>query len=120
MAARIGGAVVTPEGDLVRAVLDFLPHVGVWAWRNNSGMLRAEYKGKERVVRYGFRGSSDILGIGPGGVLVCVECKTATGRLSAYQHAFLQEIRERGGIAVVVRPTDYTEVITEALAKGGA
>lgn len=106
---------MTPEGDLVRAVLDYLPHLGVYAWRNNTGMARAEYKGKERVIRYGFRGSSDILGIGPGGVIVCIEVKTATGKVSSYQDAFLTEIRERGGIGVIVRPDDWQDVIDDAL-----
>jgi hypothetical protein len=105
---------MTPEGQLVRSCLDLLDRLGVFCWRNNTGAIVAEYKGKERVIRYGYRGSSDIFGITNDGRMICIEAKVKT-KLSSYQEHFLAAIRERGGIAIVVHPDDYVEVITEAL-----
>lgn len=69
-------------------------------WRNNSGI--AEFNGQK--VRYGVAaGGSDLLGIAPGGLLLAVEVKTATGRLSPEQLRFLELVYERGGVACVTR-----------------
>lgn len=103
----------TPEGELVKAALDYLQLRGVYAWRNNTGAYKPE--GSDRYVRYGYRGSSDILGVTMDGRIVCVECKAQFGTVSTYQRAFLDEVRTRGGIALVVRPADYSRVIDEAL-----
>ena len=54
-------------------------------------------------MRFGKVGSSDILGILPGGRLLCVECKAQGGRLSPEQKQFLADVRELGALALVVR-----------------
>lgn len=88
------------ETALVKACLQLLALRGIPSWRNNSGALAV---GK-RFVRFGHPGSSDILGIlAPGGRLLAVECKTATGRLSPAQRAFLDNVTRAGGLALVVR-----------------
>src|SRR5580765_188267 len=88
-----GDSVSTPEGELVKAALEYLSMRGCYVWRNNTGAYKPE--GSDRYVRYGYRGSSDILGVtgAPHGRIVCVEVKSEFGRISAYQEAFLAEIR---------------------------
>lgn len=102
---------MTPEGELVHAALEYLQRRGVFAWRNNTGAVKAD----DRFIRYGYRGSADILGVAADGRIVCCECKSQFGRLSAYQEHFLAEVKERGGIAIVVRPHDYSRMIDQAL-----
>ncbi len=106
---------MTPEGSVVKAALEYLQMRGVYAWRNNTGMQQAEYKGKTRIIRYGFPGSSDILGVTMDGRMVCVECKFGKGKLSAYQEIFLAEMQRRGAVALVVNETNYPTVIDAAL-----
>jgi len=48
-------------------------------------------------------GSSDIVGIAPNGKFLAVEVKTATGRASKEQLAFIEAVRAAGGIAGIAR-----------------
>ncbi len=107
-----------PESVLVDAVIRYLWHAhGAFVWRNNTGVLKDEHG---RKVRFGFNGSADVIGAAPDGRFLAVECKTEVGRLSEAQERFLQRVRERGGIALVVRPADYNDLIDAALATGAA
>ncbi|GHT89395.1 hypothetical protein FACS1894137_18550 [Spirochaetia bacterium] len=67
-------------------------------------------------MHFGLKGSSDILGILPGGRFLAIEVKAPGGRLSPEQKQFLAEIRELGGLAVMVR--DWKE-IDSALREAG-
>ena len=90
------------ETDLVKACLELLKLRGVMAWRNNTG---SAMRGG-RQIRFGYKGSSDIIGIMPlnssmPGSFLAVECKTDKGKLRREQKLFLEAIREAGGYAVV-------------------
>src|SRR5438046_888348 len=51
------------EADIQREILRFLATCpGVVAWKNGTGSFRASYKGKERFIRMGKPGVSDIIG----------------------------------------------------------
>jgi hypothetical protein len=86
---------MTEEGKIVKACLEYLVLNGVYAWRNNSGARGG--------VRYGKVGSADILGIMPDGRFLAIECKTATGRATDEQEAFLAEVESRGGVSGIAR-----------------
>jgi len=74
---------------------------GIYHWRNNTGAVQIA---PGRFIRFGKVGSSDILGILPGGRLLCVECKAPDrGRLSPKQKQFLADVRKLGALALVVR-----------------
>ena len=91
------------EGAIVQACLDYLNIYGAYVWRNNTGALKAK---DERLVRFGKPGSSDILGIMPGGRFIAVECKSENGKLSDKQKAFLEEVERLGGLAIVAKSVD--------------
>ena len=76
---------------------------GAFVWRNNTGALRDK---RERPVYFGKPGSSDILGILPGGRFIAVECKSKKGKLSEKQKIFLAEVERLGGLAIVARSID--------------
>jgi hypothetical protein len=61
-------------------------------------------------------GSSDILGVLPGGRFLAVECKAKGGKLSPEQERFLAEVRELGALALVVRGW---EELDQALGQAG-
>ncbi|MDR0731206.1 MAG: VRR-NUC domain-containing protein, partial [Treponema sp.] len=63
----------------------------------------------------GLKGSSDILGLLPGGRFLAVECKAPDGRLSPEQRQFLADIKAQGGLAIVARSCrDIEAALTEA------
>jgi hypothetical protein len=103
----------TPEGTVVAAALRYLQFRGVFAWRNNTGAYKPS--DSDRYIKYGYRGSADILGITSDGRLLACECKAGKGKLSAYQAAFLAEVERRGGVAIVARDSDWQQQIDTAL-----
>lgn len=94
----------------------------VRVFRNNTGALRDE---NGRLVRYGLcTGSADLIGlrrvvIGPEhvgqtmGQFVAVEVKTATGRLTREQQAFLRLVEQFGGLAGVARNVEEAVRLVE-------
>lgn len=91
------------ETQLVYSCLSMLNIMGFYCWRNNTGALK-DVAG--RMVKFGKPGSADILGVTKEGRFIAVECKTKKGKLSPLQEIFLEEVRKRGGIAVVVHSVD--------------
>ena len=65
-------------------------------------------------VRFGDTGSPDILGILPGGKLLGVELKTASGKLSAEQSEWIARARAIGALIIV--SCDLGDVLSQALA----
>jgi hypothetical protein len=102
---------MSQANETTRAILFYLASRGAFVWRNNVGMLRDR---NDRPVRYGLIGSSDVLGC-IAGKFIAVEIKTGRDKLRPAQEQFLDEIRCRGGIALVVRPDDWQEVIDAAI-----
>lgn len=69
---------------------------GARFWRANVDM--------RGVYKKGFVGMPDILGWQKHGMALAVEVKDATGRLTAEQHAFLEDVHNRGGLACLYAP----------------
>jgi hypothetical protein len=88
------------ENSVKRACLEYLAARGVFAWSNNTGAVRVDGK---RFVRFGMKGSPDILGVTNGGRILCVETKSERGRQTAEQREFEEAVRERGGVYVVAK-----------------
>lgn len=70
-------------------------------WRNNSGGLR---DGNGRLIRFGLKGSADIIGImAPYGRFLAVETKAPDGVLSEQQERFRDMVIAMGGVYIVAR-----------------
>jgi len=95
--------IMTKEGAVVQACLEYLKLYGAFAWRNNTGALKDK---SDRPVFFGKIGSADIIGLLPGGRFLAVECKTEKGKLSDKQYEFLTSVKEMGGLAFVARSVD--------------
>jgi hypothetical protein len=94
------------EAVILRQVLDLLQARRVFAWRNQTGALRAGQDGK-RYVHFGAVGSADVFAILPPwsthpGVFLAIETKRPGGKLTDAQARFLQNVQDQWGIAVVV------------------
>ena len=94
------------ETATVRAITDYLRVRGYLVLRMNSRVVMLPAKGgASRPVRMGgVKGVSDILACQPEtGRWVAVEVKSATGRPTVEQTAFLAEVVRRNGIAFLAR-----------------
>jgi hypothetical protein len=90
----------TPEGRVKAAILRYLERHGFFAWNNPSGAVQIR---PGKFLRFGKKGSADILGCLPGGKFLAVECKAPAGRLAPEQSAFMEKVRGLGGVAIVAR-----------------
>jgi hypothetical protein len=103
-----------PESDVVRAVLDYAHRLGGYGYRQNSGAIVAEYKGKKRIIRYGEPGASDTVLVIRGVTIFC-ECKDELGKQSAEQRDWQANVEAAGGTYVLCRPSSWQEVIDQAI-----
>lgn len=86
------------ESEVLKNCLEFLKANNIFCWRNNTGAIQ---KGG-RWIKFGYNGSSDILGITPDGRFLAVECKKENGGLlSDTQKEFIDKINNSGGVAFV-------------------
>lgn len=126
---------VTPPGRLeshvVAGVLQVLSATpGILVWRNNTGAL---FDATGRPIRYGLKGSADILGcvragtvragsaVPPFGLLLAIELKRpGGGSQSPDQHAFEDAISRHGGIYILARSVEEVlDRLDFALARAG-
>lgn len=102
------------HSDLVKRIL---AECGALAfcrlWKNDTGM--AISMDGARKLRYGLKGSADILGIGNGGRFIAIECKTGSARLKAHQENFRLMIEKFGGIHITARSKSLEENVLVAL-----
>jgi hypothetical protein len=84
------------EHEVQTQILNALALIGVFAWRNNTGCVRSSYKGRERFIRYGKVGSSDIFALRKG-IFYGIEVKSAKGKQSHEQAEFQRMIEKSGG-----------------------
>lgn len=91
------------EQGIQNAILDYLTYRGIPAWRVNAGAVKTE---AGRLVRLAPVGHSDIALVLPGGRAGFVEVKTARGRLSEHQRAFLDRMAAAGAWTLVARSVE--------------
>jgi hypothetical protein len=95
-----------PEACILKACLDYMAALGIFAWRNGSGRARFGAGPSARWVQFGILGGSDILGVLPDGRALAVETKGPNGRVTVAQRVFLETVRGAGGVAIVARSVD--------------
>lgn len=97
----------TRESVVLWQCLELLRLRGMLYWRNQTGAFRTGTKGKQRFVRFGAVGSSDIMAVLPpyskhAGRFMAIECKRPGGKTTPAQDRFLANVRDNNGIAIVV------------------
>ena len=101
------------ENDIQKTILQFLWYNNIYSWRNNSGAYKTE---AGHYVRYGFKGSADILGILPDGRFLAIEVKKPKTNPTKEQKLFLKNIEVNGGVSFVARSLeDVKKHLTEYL-----
>lgn len=103
---RTKTAVKQSEIELQKIIVDYLNLNGHFAWRTNAGLFFTTYKGKERAIRIGKKGTADIIGILNGGQFLAIEAKIGYNKPTPEQKQFLEEVHSRGGVAFVAYNLD--------------
>jgi hypothetical protein len=93
------------EKELQKLILDYLAVKRIFHYRNNSGVMFSEYKGKKRMVRFGATGSPDIIVV-QNGIYVGIEVKNATSVQNEAQVEFQQALEKAGGRYILARSLD--------------
>lgn len=96
------------EKQVVNSCMQYLMLKNYLVIRNNTGaiVIKGENNKKKRMIRFGSVGSSDIIACSPDGRFVAIECKKKGGKLTAYQEKFLNDVKEKNGIAIVAYSVD--------------
>jgi hypothetical protein len=98
------------HGQALSSILTYLrwhPLVA-WAEQMNVGIdqtidTRQDGTKRQRFVRYGFVGCSDIIGQLKDGRLLAVEVKVKRDKPSPEQAAFLEQVNQAAGVALIAR-----------------
>jgi len=98
-------AIKEKEKDVQRAILDYLELRGEFHYRNNSGAMVSEYKGKKRFMRFGALGSPDIIIVKNGKYIGC-EVKGTDGKQSEDQMDFARRLIKAGGEYILTHSLD--------------
>lgn len=71
-------------------------------WKNATGVAKS-FGDEDRVIRFGLKGSADILGILQGGKLLAIEVKTGKAVQTKEQKNFQKMVTFFGGEYVLAR-----------------
>ena len=105
----------------IKAAYGALPDMRVWD-NKTMGVYVGEKVGstrggdivlrRARFVKAGLAtGSSDLIGIAPGGFFLSIEVKTGKARPSKQQKRFIELVNDLGGIAGVARNLEDVKVL---------
>jgi hypothetical protein len=120
---------VTPEGQIKKAIMDYLAARYVFAVRMNSGMQFGEHKGKKWAVHLNAPGTADILAFPLDNIVLFrgvpvyesiiarirplwIEVKAPKGKQSKLQKSFQAQVEREGHRYIVARGIgDVEEVL---------
>lgn len=88
------------ESDVQKLILDWLALHKIFHWRNNTGAMFGEHKGKRWAVRFGRPGAPDIFLIirnAYGAEIHAIEVKGPKGKQSEAQKKYQEDFEKAGG-----------------------
>jgi hypothetical protein len=116
------GRIVTPEREVLAAVLELCKHHPsvAFAYRSNTRagfllnhdvydrLVRAAHlkKDEARFIRFGVKGAHDVTGMLRGGRRLEIETKAEGRKLTDDQAAFAQGVNGGGGLAILAYSVD--------------
>ncbi len=110
-------ALTLSEHAIQSQILAWLPYLGVYAWRNNSGRISVGEGKKRRMILMGQAGLPDIIGVQKKtGRLVGIEVKRPGNRPTDIQRRVLDELTKYGALAFVATSI---EDVKKYLGRGG-
>jgi penicillin-binding protein-related factor A (putative recombinase) len=108
------------EHQIQSAILNYFQMLrDCFVWRNQSGASNITNKyGKSHFVRFGLKGSADIIGCYRGHfIAIEVKRQKPKGKTTPEQDRFLQNIRDCGGYAIVAYSVDDAQTLIARINK---
>jgi hypothetical protein len=109
------------ESHIQKTILDYLTVHRVFAYRNNTGAVAADYKGKKqfvpekkRFIRFGVKGGPDIVAVIKG-QFIGIEVKRPGQVQTAAQAAFETSLTLAGGKYILAHSFKDVEYALEGL-----
>jgi hypothetical protein len=98
---------ITSTNELTAYAVKVFRQAGYFCWRENTAGIWDAKANAFRKNPGSLTGKSDVIGFHrQTGLFLACEIKVGRDRLSPEQEAFLMEVRNAGGLAVVVRHGD--------------
>lgn len=101
--------IVQSEKAIQAQILGYLQSKGYFVWRNNTGKITQEYKGKVRQFSMGLKGSADIIGMTKTGQFLAIEVKTPKTKQNLNQIEFEREVKKNNGLYYVLRSVEEAQ-----------
>lgn len=114
------------EHQIQTAILNLLPIMGVYAWRNNSGRIAVGEGRSRRMILLGKAGLPDVLGVLGGsyglyyGRLLGIEVKRPSKNPTELQKEALTELARHGAVVLVAHSINEVEELLKKLKQGGS
>ena len=93
------------EKETQATILDYLAIKHIFHWRQNTGAMRGEHKGKKWFVQFGDKGSPDIFAVIDGNIYG-IEVKSPKGKMSESQKDYEERFVAAGGVYILARDVD--------------
>jgi hypothetical protein len=100
--------IVTPEGAILKSILDYLAAKRILAFRMQVGSMPWSDGKRKRFLPFGTQGMADILAF-PDGHVLWVEVKAAKGKQSEFQKSFQAQVEEHGHRYILARSIEDVE-----------
>ena len=100
---------IVKEKETQKAIMEVLEWKHIFHWRNNSGAIVSEYKGKQRFMRFGDTGSPDIFAV-KDGKIIGIEVKSSIGKQSDNQKDWQERFEKAGGTYILAK--SINDIIT--------
>ena len=104
------------EHQIQNQIIDYLRTIGFFVWRNNSGRIFTESKGKKRMIVMGQAGLPDLFAIKKG-KFIGLEVKRPGGKVTDLQFRMLKELQDHGASTAVVRSVEQLEAFCRIVLK---
>lgn len=114
------------EHQIQRGILDYLPYVDVFSWRNNAGRVTVGEGEGKRMIILGKAGLPDIVGVlGKAynlyyGRLFGIEVKRPNKEPTELQRNMLTELYNHGAVVMVAHSVTEVETFLKNLKQGGS
>lgn len=99
------------EAQQLQRCMNILNSCKVNAWRNNTGMTKYESNRGPRVVRYGHKGSSDIIGYTHDGRFFGFEVKRHNKKPTQLQKNFIENAQDYGCVIGYGTANDLVDLL---------
>jgi hypothetical protein len=114
--------IIAKSGNELNAaiLLAWGAHPSVRLWRANAGQAWVPTASGARPVQMNVPGCADLIGIGPHGIFLAIETKSATDVMRESQKNFRAMVERMGGVYIEARSVEDVDRVLLPMIRGAA